>query len=252
MPIPVYVINLDRSHERLQAVKDSAARFHVAIHRIPAVDGRALLPSSLADLDEAGFRRYHGKNVMPAEIGCYFSHLNALREIANGDAPHAVIVEDDIIFTHDFVPFIDALAQVSGWDAVKLVNHRTPLFRSFRRIGSRFSIGRCAHGPLGSSAAYVVTREGAKKILAALRPMRIPYDIALERGWSGNYAIFTTDRPLVEFSPQAVSTIADRTAYASAKLAVWKRIGALMFRTSDYARRICFACAPNHLTDVKE
>ncbi|KXF78350.1 glycosyl transferase [Paramesorhizobium deserti] len=251
MSIPVYVINLDRSEERLKAVKDSAKRFGINVRRVPAVDGRALPQAALGDLDEASFRRLHGKNVMPAEIGCYFSHLDVLGKIAGGDEPHAVIIEDDVEFTGDFMPFVEALTRISGWDAVKLVNHRTPLFRRFRQVNPDYSIGRCSHGPLGSSAAYVVTREGAKKLLAALRPMRLPYDVALERGWSGNYAIFTADRPLVTFSKEAHSTIAGRAAYAKTKLPAWKRIGTLIFRTSDYLRRMVFAWAPARLTDRK-
>ncbi|GGB08293.1 glycosyl transferase family 25 [Brucella endophytica] len=247
MPIPVYVINLDRSHERLKAVQASAARFGIAIRRVPAVDGSTLPQSALRDFDAAGFRRYHGKNAMLAEIGCYFSHLRVLEAIVEAHDAHAVIVEDDIEFTADFLPFIEELPRLSGWDAVKLVSHRTVLFRRFWRAGSGYSIGRCGHGPLGSSAAYVVSREGVKKMLAALKPMRLPYDVALERGWSGGYAIFTTDRPLVALSGQAVSTIAGRAAYASAKLPPWKRIGTLMFRASDYLRRLRFACAPNRL-----
>lgn len=252
MPIPVYVINLDRSHERLRAVKNSAARFGITLRRVPAVDGRALPKSFSGDVDEAAFRRLHGKIVMPAEIGCYFSHLKALEEIARGDAPHAAIVEDDIEFTADFSPFLDALVQLSGWDVVKLIHNRAALFRRFRRVDARYSIGRCGHGPLGNAGAYVVTREGANKLLAALRPMRLPYDVAMERGWSGSYAVFTIDRRLVGASQDAPSTIAGRAAYARAKLPHWKRIGTFIFRTSEYLRRLRFACAPNRLTDRQE
>lgn len=251
MSIPVYVINLDRSRERLKAVKGSAKRFGIALRRVAAVDGRALPPSALGDLDEASFRRLHGKTVMPAEIGCYFSHLKVLDEIAGGNEPCAVIVEDDIEFTADFLPFNEALAHIAGWDVVKLVNHRTSLFRRFREVIPGYSIGRCGHGPLGSSAAYAVTRKGAEKLLEALKPMRLPYDVALERGWSGNYAIFTADRPLVTFSREAQSTIAGRAAYARTKLPAWKRIGTLIFRTSDYLRRLAFAWAPVRLTDER-
>jgi glycosyl transferase, family 25 len=249
--IPVYVINLDRSHERLQAVRNSAARFGIAIRRVPAVDGRMLPESALSDFDAASFRRNHGKNVLPAEIGCYFSHLKALEEIVRGDAPYGAIVEDDVEFTADFMPFLEELTLLSGWDVVKLVNNRTTLFRPFRRLNSGYSIGRCGHGPVGNSGAYVVTREGAEKLLTALKPMRLPYDVALERGWSGSYAIFTTDRPLVAFSPQAPSIIGGRAAYTHTKLPAWKRIGTLMFRANDYLHRLCFACAPNRLTDRK-
>jgi len=201
-----------------------------------------LSSDELADFDEAGFRCLHGKIAMPAEIGCYFSHIRALEIIADAPEPFAVIAEDDIVFTSSFQPFLTHLTKITGWDAVKLVNHRTAAFQAFRRIDGQFSIGRCLHGPLGSSAAYVVTREGASKLLKALRPMRLPYDVALERGWAGAYQIFTSDKPVVEFSNIAISTIAQgRSAYAKKRLPAYKRISTLLFRATDYARRIAYS-----------
>src|SRR5690606_41728020 len=98
------------------------------------------------------------------------------------------------------------------------------------------------HGPQGSAAAYVVTREGASKLLQALRPMRLPYDVALARGWAGAYQIFTSDRPVVEFSGMAISTIAQgRSAYAKKRLPPYKRISTLLFRATDYVRRIAYS-----------
>ncbi len=240
--VPVYVINLARSRDRWDRLKSSADRFSINLRRIEAVEGKLLSPEELVDFDEAGFRRWHGKIAMPAEIGCYFSHIRALETIVDAPEPFAVIVEDDIVFTPAFAPFLTHLTNTTGWDAVKLVNHRTAAFQPFRSVDSRFSIGRCLHGPLGSSAAYVVTREGASKLLKALRPMRLPYDVALERGWAGAYQIFTTDKPVVEFSNIAISTIAEgRSAYAKKRLPAYKRISTLVFRATDYVRRIAYA-----------
>ncbi|NKB78706.1 glycosyltransferase family 25 protein [Ochrobactrum daejeonense] len=250
--VPVYVINLARSRDRWDRLKASADEFSIDLRRVDAVEGKLLAPDELADFDEAGFRRCHGKIAMPAEIGCYFSHIRALEAIVQAAEPFAVIVEDDVLFTSAFQPLVSQLAGLNGWDAVKLVNHRTAAFRPFRALNGRFSVGRCMHGPLGSSAAYVVTREGAAKLLVAIRPMRVPYDVALERGWAGDYEIFTLDKPAVAFSDMAISTIAaGRSTYAKSRLPAYKRISTLFFRSTDYVRRIAYALSRKSLKEDK-
>lgn len=244
MSIPVYVINLDRSPERLEAVTRSAEKSGIALKRVPAVDGALLPKSDPAIVDVAGFRRFHGKHPQPGEIGCYLSHLRALEQIRDGADPVAVIIEDDVVFKADFVPFVAALAEHDGWDMVKLVNHRTVLYRPHMRIGSGHTIGRCGHGPVGSSAAYAVTREGAGKLIAALTPMRLPYDVALERGWSGHYRAFVTGKRVVGLVGRHGSTIiASPADYARVTLPRFRRLPTLAFRSIDYGRRLLYALA---------
>ncbi|MGN7960779.1 glycosyltransferase family 25 protein [Brucella sp. 22210] len=251
--VPVYVINLARSRDRWERLQQSADAFSLDLRRVEAVEGKLLQPDELGNFDDAGFRRCHGKIAMPAEIGCYFSHIRALEVIAAALEPFAVLVEDDVLFTPAFVTFVDKATKISGWDVIKLVNHRTAAFRPFCQVDDEFAIGRCLHGPLGSSAAYIVTREGAAKLLAGIRPMRVPYDVALERGWAGHYEIFTTDKPVVEFSDVAVSTIAQgRSAYAKKRLPPYKRLTTLFFRTADYVRRIVYALAKRNLREATD
>ncbi|EEQ95199.1 glycosyl transferase family protein [Brucella intermedia LMG 3301] len=66
--------------------------------------------------------------------------------------------------------------------------------------------------------------------------------VALERGWAGAYQVFTTDKPVVEFSDMATSTIAQgRSVYAKKRLPAYKRISTLLFRATDYVRRIAYS-----------
>lgn len=251
--VPVYVINLARSYQRWEDLKISAEQFGIGLRRIEAVEGKLLKDDELGNLDAAGFRRRHGKMVLPAEIGCYFSHIKALEVIVASTDPYAVIVEDDVRFTEDFLPFINGAIKLRGWDVIKLVNHRMAAFRSFGAVIGRFTIGRSLHGPLGSSAAYLLTKDGARKLLAAVKPMSLPYDVAMERGWAGHYELFTTDQPLVEFSDVAVSTIADgRGTYAKTRLPPYKRISTLFFRATDYIKRIAYASKVKRLKEASE
>ena len=247
MNIPVYIINLDRSKERFNKVAQSAEAAGLDFHRIPAVDGSKINFRNMPEIDVKRFQRYHGKNILPGEAGCYLSHLQALSVIANGRFPYAVIVEDDVGFHQDFNKIIGKLSEVDGWDVIKLANHRNRIFHKMMDITDEVSIGRYLHGPLGSSAAYMVTREGAKKLLDKLTPMRLPYDVALERGWSG-YKAFSTNKNIVKFFHIDHSTIVEgRKTYHKMQLPKWKRIGTLFFRISDYIRRIIYGLQPSGL-----
>lgn len=251
--VPVYVINLARSQDRWDALRASADKFSVDLHRVEAVEGKLLADDELGNFDEAGFRRKHGKIALPAEIGCYFSHIRALEAIIAADDPFAVIVEDDVEFTPEFTPFIAKACRLKGWDIIKLVNHRTAAFRSFSKLQDGLFIGRCLHGPLGSAAAYLVTKEGAQKLLGTMRIMSLPYDVELERGWAGQYEVFTVNKPLVELSKKTTSTIAPgRSVYAKKRLPTYKRLTTLLFRATDYVRRIAYGLKIKQLEEVGE
>ncbi|RUM96918.1 glycosyltransferase family 25 protein [Pseudaminobacter arsenicus] len=246
--IPVFVINLDRSPERLAKIRKRAEEIGIDLIRVRAVDGAQLTPEHSQKVDHASFARDHGKRILPAEIGCYLSHLDALQIVADSPESHAVIVEDDVQFNPDFLAFLDDLVALEGWDVVKLVNHRTRGFVSHAKVNDRYQIGRCAHGPCGSSAAYMVTRQGAGRLLAALNPMGLPYDVALERGWAGGYELFSTDQPVVRLSPEMGSTIfVGESPYRKATFPAHKRLRTLLFRSRDYLRRIRFALASTRL-----
>ncbi len=247
--VPVYAINLDRSRDRWDRLKAEADRIDVDLRRVPAVEGRLLNPDEIEDFDAAAFRRRHGRVALPTEIGCYFSHLRALETIAAAPEPYAVVVEDDIVFLPDFKPVVAQLTELRGWDVVKLIKNRPAAFRPIRRLDGKIAVGRCLHGPQGCAAAYLVTRDGAARVLAAMRRMRLPFDVELERGWAGGYRVFSLNENLVKFAGGLASTIIaqGRSVYAKTRLPTWRRGPTLLFRTVDYLRRIAYALRPARL-----
>ena len=64
----------------------------------PAVDGRGQLPKLEKDevLDQQRATRYRGEPLTGSEIGCYLSHLRAVKRAAQLNWPHVCIFEDDI------------------------------------------------------------------------------------------------------------------------------------------------------------
>lgn len=242
--IPVFVINLDRSPDRYARVAESAARNGIEIERVAGIDGATLDLGSLPGVDTRTFSRVNGRPMLPGEAGCYLSHMKAIRAFLENGAETALICEDDVDFTDETMPFLRDLAQFDGWDIVKLFSFRARGFCRHGRTEQGFAIGRCLAGPVGSSAAYAISRDGAARFLTSLDPMIVPYDVALERGWHGSVRFFMTERRAIKLQPEQASTISD--GY-SGKYPFYRRIGTLMFRAVEYAQRMRFACRASRL-----
>lgn len=239
----IYVINLDRSRERWERLCSQAMEYDLDITRIPAVDGRVIAERDRIDFHPKSFIYHNGRKLLPGEYGCYRSHLLALEQfVASGDKM-AIIMEDDVELNEKLIPrAIAAMESVQGARLVKLVNHRLVGFKSVRETSENDVVGRCMHGPQGSAACYIVNRKAAKKLLTTLKPMLLPYDVALERGWSTGVETFTTFENLVDFSPhRAATTIGKRIHYRAVKRHPLLRLTAHWFRTCDQMRRWRYA-----------
>lgn len=150
--IPVFVINLDRSPERLAAISERLSRLGLTFERIAAVDGSKILKT---------------KVLGPGASACFMSHIEAAKLILERGLDQACILEDDAIFREDFALFVQKESSYPTWaDAIKLeakVRRRLVLcFHVGRLRGSRIAYvpGNCANG----SAAYILTRSGAEKV----------------------------------------------------------------------------------------
>jgi glycosyl transferase family 25 len=86
-----------------------------------------------------------------------------------------------------------------------------------------------------------MTRSGAEKIVAKLRIMSLPWDVAIERGWDTATSVYSTRGDLVGFTSLRQKTmIGSRKTYHAAKLPPWRRMPAHLFRTIDFFRRLAY------------
>lgn len=240
--IPFYVINLDRSPDRWAAVSADAVAAGVDLIRVPAVDGKTVPPQERTILDIAGFARDHGKRPLPGEYGCYASHINALSLFVASGHEVGAIFEDDVRIPRELPAMVAQLRLVDDWDVVKLTHHRLKGFLPSRALDDGRRLGRAGFGPTGSSAAYLVTRRAAERLLSTLVPMTLPYDVALERGWAHGLRVRHVRPDPVRINGQTGTTLADgNVRYADMKLKPWRRLTTLRFRTIDLFRRLADA-----------
>ena len=208
--------------------------------RVPAVDGR--LVSAEAKLDRRRYRRRHGRDVRPGEIGCYLSHLAAMQAFLATDAEHALILEDDATLLPDLP---DVLARATSretaasWDVLKLESRRTGFKLALQQLSPTHSITVNLYRSTGA-AAYVVSRHAAEVYLQKLLPIAQPFDHAFDRGWFLGLRMREIN-PLV-VSAQIDANLGDSTITPAnspvIKLTGLAKLPALTFRTVTETMRV--------------
>jgi glycosyl transferase, family 25 len=160
----IYLINLDRHPDRLAHMRDQLD--DVAFERTPAVDGSNLPPAA------KGLSRF--------ELACLESHKSAWRLFLQGPASHACFLEDDLHIWPGFASLIASEAWIpADAHSVKLDTYLQAVELGERRaaVGGR-ELARL-YSRHQSSAAYVLSREGAARYLELTAGAALPADYAL-------------------------------------------------------------------------
>lgn len=160
----IYLINLDRDAARLAHMRNQLNG--VAFERISAIDGSNVPPTI------KGLTRF--------ELACLESHRIAWRQFLNGPDGCACFLEDDLHIRPGLAP----LTANGSWippdaHSVKLDTYlqKIELGRKRVAIGAR-QIARL-YSRHQSSAAYILTREGAARYLDLTARASLPADYAL-------------------------------------------------------------------------
>lgn len=114
----VFVINLDRSPDRLENISKHLKSKNIIWSRFPAIDGQNISNSDIEN--EVGFlcRKFCSKSM----IGCALSHKNIWKVALQQNLDKVLIMEDDIEFTDNYSQILqDAWKQLpNDWDILLL------------------------------------------------------------------------------------------------------------------------------------
>jgi glycosyl transferase family 25 len=160
----IYLINLDRHPERLEHMRKQLNG--VAFERISALDG------SNDPATTKGLSRF--------ELACLESHKLAWRQFLDGPEGHACFLEDDLHVWPGVAPLTRSGSWIpTGAHSVKLDTYlqKVELGEKQVAIGER-QIARL-YSRHQSSAAYILTREGAARYLELTASAMAPADYAL-------------------------------------------------------------------------
>lgn len=177
--LAIWLINLPRSVERRGKMDAQLDAMGLDYKRFLAVDGREEWNNLVPMIDLEGFRRNVGREVMPGEIGAYFSHLGVWEEFLDSHYDVALVLEDDVVFHDDFLGALHmAMVYKDDWDFLKLNKIRAKKPVSQGQIGP-YSLNAYA-GPATGLGAYLIHRELAERLLHTMLPIRRPIDHELD------------------------------------------------------------------------
>lgn len=180
-PVSVFLINLDRDVERLHAMTQQLNQLDLVFERMPAILGTAMpdyLKRHFLNEDES-----IASDLKRGEVGVYASHLHIHHQVIERNLNAALVFEDDLEFSNDFVDVVEcALRYPLGWDLIRLSN---PAKRSVVQVDhllGGYDIVKYARIP-NNAGAYLISREGAKKFTRWTGVRKYPLDIDMRRGW---------------------------------------------------------------------
>jgi len=160
----IYVINLDRHPQRLAHMRDQLC--DVGFERVAAIDG-AKNPVTIS-----GLTRF--------ELACLESHRNAWRLFLKRADEFACFLEDDVRFKPSFEAFISA----DDWIPADAHSLKLDTYLQEVKLGERRAVfgGRQVarlYSRHESSAAYILSREGAQRYLELTARPTLPADYSL-------------------------------------------------------------------------
>jgi len=179
---PIYVINLDRVPSRLARSRARLEAAGLAFRRVSAVDGRMLTEDQLREA-RAPRPRFAKHPVTAAEIACFLSHRKVWAEIAAGDAPAAIVLEDDFFLEPAAGRILEQLARLPcTWDMLKLYSDGARAMVEATPLADGYRIGTPLVLP-PTTVAYAITRPAARALAARPPPIAWAIDLYLKRWW---------------------------------------------------------------------
>lgn len=194
---PVYLINLERSTDRLARMEQVLGAAAIPFERIVAVDGAkpdTLRTDGMAVYDAEHNSRDYLAPLSTTEIACMHSHRKAWAHfLRTSEAPTAVFLEDDaepLSEGADLMDFVSTLADLKVPMLCKLnLSGRPRNARRDRRV-RKYLVA-----PL-TNAAQLLNRGAAQALLDFTSTFHEPADVALQRWWDHRVRILVAQPPL--------------------------------------------------------
>lgn len=223
----VFLINLDRSPERLAQARQNFSAAGVPFERIVGVDA-SKEDVSVYTIDQPSFSTTHGRYApRKSEIGCYQSHVLAIQAFQNSGKEFGLILEDDALPEPQLLPALEQLLEWhSSWDIVPLFHFHSGAPVVLRKGEDASLVAYLNH--VSSAAAYLINRKAAHVLLAHLAVQRACIDHALFDAWTHGLKLRGVMPMPMGLTAQAhVSTI---NAESTDKMSAMRRVPTFLLR----------------------
>ncbi|XP_041736833.1 procollagen galactosyltransferase 1-like [Coregonus clupeaformis] len=170
----VFMINLKKRPDRRDRMLRTLYEQEIACKVIQAVDGKAM---NISEINALGIHMlpgysdpYHGRPLTKGELGCFLSHYNIWKEIAERGLKSSLVIEDDLRFEVFFKRrLMNLMSEVESqgldWDLIYIGRKRMQVDRPEKSVPNIHNLVEAdySYWTLG----YMMSLQGAQKLLRA-------------------------------------------------------------------------------------
>lgn len=196
----IFVINLDRSAERWDAIKAQLDKLALTdlVARFPAIDGASNDVNAFWPyVDQRRAKQIKGRELSEGQIGCFASHYTVWQRIA-ASSQGAIVLEDDVGIAGNFKDFIDQIAEDrTEFCCIRLFANKTRKARAIRvgAIGP-FTLSKYTKGHMGTQG-YYLTPNAAERLIRYGDRWFQPVDLYMDAFWHHHLECFGIEPPVV-------------------------------------------------------
>uniref|UniRef100_A0AAQ4P2M1 procollagen galactosyltransferase n=1 Tax=Gasterosteus aculeatus aculeatus TaxID=481459 RepID=A0AAQ4P2M1_GASAC len=170
----VFMINLQRRTDRRERMMRALYHQGIECKVIAAVDGKA---TNISEIHAMGIHMlpgyndpYHGRPLTKGELGCFLSHYNVWKEVAERRLHTSLVIEDDLRFEIFFKRrLMNLMREVEDegldWDLIYIGRKRMQVDHPEKAVPNIHSLVEAdySYWTLG----YMISLQGAEKLLKA-------------------------------------------------------------------------------------
>lgn len=170
----VFMINLKRRQDRRERMLRALHEQEIDCRLVEAVDGKAMNTSQVEAMGIQmlpGYRDpYHGRPLTKGELGCFLSHYNIWKEVADRGLQKSLVFEDDLRFEIFFKRRLmnlmrDVEREGLDWDLIYVGRKRMQVEHPEKAVPHVRNLVEADYSYW--TLAYVISLQGAQKLLAA-------------------------------------------------------------------------------------
>lgn len=193
--IPIYVINLDRSTNRLSYMDKQLSKLKMPFTRIAAIDGSQIQHKILQGYQQQSKHSWvHYTSLSAAEIGCALSWHNAWRIVSTHSSKACVVLEDDVKIHDNFKNVVEILFQHLDENIVIDLSGKKGMIEKQRKIINGITLIRYQTPPLRTTGSIYGGGNATKNFLNRIQHFKAPVDTLQQMLWLHNVQTWSLDK----------------------------------------------------------
>jgi len=218
-----YVISLNPDDLNFIRIMKSLKEQGIHAEHFPAVDGRNAYPALEGNerISEVMSMLRVRRLLTSSEVGCYLSHLRAVKKAYNEGYDYVCVLEDDVVIEPEFGNTVRALLS-ENLDIVRLMALKLRRRKPLREIVYGIMLTRPERGTLGTQA-YMMSRTGMKKFIDHASVIYEAIDHVLDHFFLFDLETYAVE-PHVVFELDSASSIAKKHQKTTRRPSLFERL----------------------------